>query len=45
MLHYLPLLGVKELLRGLPFDIQGGGGRDIFFNMIQLMVIFFQLYG
>ena len=38
-------------LRGLPFNIQGGGGRDIgmdqniFFNMIQLMVIFFQLYG
>ena len=38
-------------IRGLPFNIQGGGGRDIgmdqniFFNMIQLMVIFSQLYG
>ena len=35
------------VVRGLPFNIQGGGGRDIgmdqniFFNMIQLMVIFF----
>ena len=40
-----------RIVRGLPFNIQGGGGRDIgmdqniFFNMIQLMVIFFQLYG
>ena len=39
-------------IRGLPFNIQGGGGgrdigmdQNIFFNMIQLMVIFFQLYG
>ena len=36
-------------IRGLPFNIQGGGGRDIgmdkniCFNMIQLMVIFFHL--
>ena len=39
----------RKELRGLPFNIQGGGGSDIgmdqniFFNMIQLMVIFFKL--
>ena len=44
------MVPINETLSGPPFNIRGGGGRDIgidqniFFNIIQLMAIFFQLY-